>query len=210
MQPTLRLAVTAPKLAPRLRATLRATLSACGVMAACATTNCHAGIVANGENWLSRTGSHLQKVYDQGQTEIFLTGYTWHDPHTYTAAKLAVLNSHAWGLGAARRLVDADGSDEMVYAMMFSDSHRNAEPVVGYAKQWIWRPDGGPFSLGAGYTAGFTSRADILNNIPFPIALPLFSLGIGPVRLYGTYLPRVTSKLNNGNVAFFFASVPFG
>ncbi len=198
--------MTAPQHAPLLRKAL----GACGLVAAFAAPSCHAGVLADGEGWISQASSHLQRVYDQGQTRVFLTGYAWHDPHTYTAAKRAQLNSDAWGFGAARRLADADGNEELVYAMVFSDSHRKAEPVVGYAKQWIWRPEGGPISLGAGYTAGVTSRADILNNIPFPIALPLLSLGIGRVRLYGTYLPKVNNKLNNGNVAFFFASVRFG
>ncbi len=198
--------MTPPKRAP----VLRKALAVCSLAAACAAHGCQAGVLADGEGWISQAGSHLRTVYDQGQDRLFLTGYAWHDPRTYTAAKLAKLNSHAWGFGGARRLVDPDGNEEMVYAMIFSDSHRNAEPVVGYAKQWIWRPEDGPISLGAGYTAGLTSRADILNNIPFPIALPLVSLGVGPVRLYGTYLPKVNNKLNNGNVAFFFASFRFG
>ena len=205
MQPALRLAVTGPMVAARRRSALAGLCLA----AACAAQACQAGALADGRAWASQAGSHLRDIYEQGQPELFLTGYAWHDPHTYTASKLATLNSHAWGFGAGKRLVDADGNDEMVYAMVFADSHRKAEPVVGYAKQWIWRPDGGPFSLGAGYTAGLTSRTDILNNIPFPIVLPLFSLGLGAVRLYGTFLPRVTDKLNNGNVAFFFASVQF-
>ena len=101
---------------------------------ACATSS-QAGVLRDSESWLAGVGQHLQNIYDQGQPDIFLTGYTWHDPHTYSAAKLATLNSHAWGFGYGKHLVDADGNDEMVYAMMFSDSHRNAEPVVGYAKQ---------------------------------------------------------------------------
>lgn len=179
------------------------------VLAASALPVCHASVVSAGEDWLHGVGQHLQTIYTQGQPDLFLTGYTWHDPHTYTAAKLATLNSHAWGFGGGKHLVDADGNDEMLYAMVFSDSHRNAQPVVGYAKQWDWRPDGGPLTLGAGYTAGLTSRADIFNNIPFPIVLPLVSIGIGSIRLYGTFLPRVSHKLNNGNVAFFFARIAF-
>ena len=195
--------------APAIAARLRRVLTGVCLVAVGATQVCHAGVVADGRGWFSEAGSHLKDIYQQGQPELFVTGYAWHDPHTYTAAKLATLNSHAWGFGAGKRLVDADGNDEMVYAMVFADSHRKAEPVVGYAKQWIWRPAQGPISLGAGYTAGLTSRTDILNNIPFPIVLPLFSLGIGAMRLYGTFLPRITHKLNNGNVAFFFASFQF-
>ena len=159
-------------------------------------------------NWADRADQHLTNIYDTGTPDVFFTGYTWHDPATYTAAKLATLNSHAWGLGWGKHLADANGNDEMVYAMMFSDSHRNAQPVVGYAKQWLWRPVG-DLHFGAGYTAGITSRADIFNNIPFPIALPLVSVGYGRFTLYGTFLPKVTSTLNNGNVAFFFARYAF-
>ena len=192
------------------RRTRAARLLAAGLLVAGAcTTSSRAGVLRDSESWLAGVGHHLQTIYDQGQPDIFLTGYTWHDPHTYSAAKLATLNSHAWGFGYVKHLVDADGNDEMIYAMMFSDSHRNAEPVVGYAKQWDWHPDHGPLVLGAGYTAGVTSRADIFNNIPFPLVLPLVSVGIGRVRLYGTFIPRVTSKLNNGNVAFFFARIAF-
>ncbi|OZB57781.1 MAG: peptide ABC transporter permease, partial [Thiomonas sp. 13-66-29] len=82
------------------------------------------------------------------------------------------------------------------------------EPVVGYAKQWLWNPVG-KLKFGAGYTAGITSRADIFENIPFPIALPLLSVGYGRFTIYGTFIPRINSTLNNGNVAFFFAGYAF-
>lgn len=180
-----------------------------GALLALGSRACLAGVLSAGEDWVAGIGQHLETIYQQGQPDLFLTGYTWHDPHTYTAAKLATLNSHAWGFGGGTHLVDSNGNDEMVYAMVFSDSHRNAQPVVGYAKQWDWRPEGGALTLGAGYTAGLTSRADIFHNIPFPIVLPLVSIGIGRVRFYGTFLPRVSSNLNNGNVAFFFARIAF-
>ncbi|SBP87988.1 Lipid A palmitoyltransferase PagP (fragment) [Thiomonas delicata] len=67
----------------------------------------------------------------------------------------------------------------------------------------------GKLKFGAGYTAGITSRADIFENIPFPIALPLLSVGYGRFTIYGTFIPRINSTLNNGNVAFFFAGYAF-
>jgi palmitoyl transferase len=167
-----------------------------------------AGVISGVQNWADSATQNLSNIYDTGTPDIFVTGYTWHDPATYTAAKRAMLNSHAWGLGWGKHIIDANGNDEMIYAMMFSDSHRNAEPVVGYAKQWLWNPVG-QLNFGAGYTAGITSRADIFKNIPFPIALPLVSVGYGRFTLYGTFLPKVTSTLNNGNVAFFFARYTF-
>lgn len=188
---------------------LRAALCSLALLGAQGLRPCSAGVLDSSEAWLDSVGEHLHTIYTEGQPDLFLTGYTWHDPHTYTEQKLATLNSHAWGFGGGTHLVDAAGNDEMVYAMVFSDSHRNAQPVVGYAKQWDWRPAGGGFTLGAGYTAALTSRADIFHNIPFPIVLPLVSAGIGRVRLYGTFLPRVSSNLNNGNVAFFFMRIAF-
>ena len=188
-----------------MRLSLLAALLAAMLMLAPAS---QASVLGSAQNWADGVGQNLANIYDNGNSSLFVSGYTWHDPATYTAAKRATLNSHAWGLGLSRQLTDANGNDQMVYAMIFSDSHRNAEPVVGYAKQWLWRPMG-KLHFGAGYTAGITSRADIFNNIPFPIALPLLSVSYGRFTLYGTFLPKVSNTLNNGNVAFFFARYAF-
>jgi palmitoyl transferase len=160
-------------------------------------------------DWTQQASTHLQSIYQQGDDDLYVSGYTWHDPGTYTEAKRSVLNNHGWGLGWGRDRVDDAGNDEMLYALVFSDSHYNAEPIVGYAKQWVWRPDGGAFDLGIGYTAGVTSRADIAKNIPFPLALPLASVGYGHLNLYGTLIPRFNGSPNNGNVAFFFSRYAF-
>ena len=188
-----------------MRLSLLAALLAAMLMLAPAS---QASVLGSAQNWADGVGQNLANIYDNGNSSLFVSGYTWHDPATYTAAKRATLNSHAWGLGWSRQLTDANGNDQMVYAMIFSDSHRNAEPVVGYAKQWLWRPVG-KLHFSAGYTAGITSRADIFNNIPFPIALPLLSVGYGRFTIYGTFIPRINSTLNNGNVAFFFARYAF-
>ena len=168
-----------------------------------------ASVLSGINAWASSVTNHLGTIYDQGGTELLVPGYTWHDPGTYTAAKRATLNSHAWGIGLSRNLTDAQGDQELVFAMMFSDSHYNAEPMVGYAEQWNWRPFSGDFRLGAGYTVAVTSRADIMRNVPFPLALPLASVGYGKFTLYGTFLPRFNGSPNNGNVAFFFAGYNF-
>lgn len=160
-------------------------------------------------NWAARVSQHLHNVYDQGSNELLVPGYTWHDPGTYTAAKRATLNSRGWGIGFSRNREDASGNQELVYAMVFSDSHHNAEPIAGYAKQWNWHPFAGDFRIGGGYTVAVTSRADIMRNFPFPIALPAASIGYGKFTLYGTFLPRFNGSPNNGNVAFFFAGYKF-
>ncbi len=163
-----------------------------------------AGMLGSVQSWADGVGSNLSNIYNNGTPDVFIDGYTWHDPGTYTAAKRAELNSHAWGLGWGKHIEDTDGNDQMVYAMVFSDSHWDAEPVVGYAKQWLWRPFDGGFKLGAGYTAAITSRTDILNNFPIPIALPVISMGYRDLTLYSVLIPRFNGSPNNGNVAFFF------
>ncbi|SCC95417.1 Lipid A palmitoyltransferase PagP [Thiomonas sp. X19] len=164
----------------------------------------HAFGLSSVKSWADGVGANLGNIYDNGTSDAFVSGYTWHDPGTYTAAKRAELNSHAWGLGWGKHIEDAHGNDQMVYAMVFSDSHWNAEPVIGYAKQWQWRPFDGDFKLGAGYTAAITSRADLAKNFPIPIALPLLSVGYRGLTLYSVLIPRFNGSPNNGNVAFLF------
>ena len=159
-------------------------------------------------NWIAGTWNTAVNTARHGNDDLYFDGYAYHDPGTYTAAKRATLNPRAWGIGWGRHQIDARGNEDMVYAMVFSDSHWNAEPIVGYAHQWMWNSDH-LFGFGLGYTIAVTSRADIFNNIPFPLALPLASVRVGRVSLYGTIIPRVKNKLNNGNVAFFFARYEF-
>jgi palmitoyl transferase len=159
-------------------------------------------------DWAQSTWHTAVATARHGKDDLYFSGYAWHDPGTYTAEKRATLNSRAWGVGFGRHRSDAAGNEDMVYALVFSDSHWNAEPVVGYAHQWMYFDDS-PVGLGLGYTLAVTSRADIFNNIPFPIALPLASIRFGRFSLYGTFIPKVNDKLNNGNVAFFFGRYEF-
>ncbi len=159
-------------------------------------------------DWAQSTWNAAVSTTQTGQDDLYFSGYTWHDPGTYTAAKRATLNKHAWGIGWGRHHINADGNEDMVYAMIFSDSHWNAEPVVGYAHQWMFNNDA-PVGFGLGYTLAVTSRADIFKNIPFPIALPIASIRFGKLSIYGAFIPKVNNKLNNGNVAFFFGRYEF-
>lgn len=168
----------------------------------------HAFSSSDVSNAVSGAWNTVVDTAKTGHDDLYIDGYAWHDPGTYTAEKRATLNARAWGFGWGRHKMDANGDEDMVYGMVFSDSHRNAEPVLGYAHQWMWGNDE-PVGLGLGYTIALTSRADIFNNIPFPIILPLASLRVGRVSLYGTVIPRVNNKLNNGNVAFFFLRYAF-
>ncbi len=160
-------------------------------------------------SWGQAAVQSLQQTYDQGSPEVLIPGYSWHDPHTYTAAKRAQLNDYAIGLGWGHMRVDSQGNTDQVYALIFSDSHHDAEPVVGYAKQWIWRPFTPNLRLGLGYTLGVTSRADVMKNVPFPIVLPLLSIGYRRLTLYSVLIPRLNGTPNNGNVVFLFGGLRY-
>ena len=57
------------------------------------------------------------------------------------------------------------------------------------------------WEVGAGYTAGVVSRADI-HNFPLPGALPMFTLGTRNTKLTLTYVPHLVGSFN-GNVLYF-------
>ncbi|WP_432722103.1 phospholipid:lipid A palmitoyltransferase [Jeongeupia wiesaeckerbachi] len=158
--------------------------------------------------WLGSACSHVNKIADEGSWDLYLTGYTWHDPHTWTDEKLEELNAKAWGGGLGKRLVDENGNQDLLYGMVFSDSHEDPQLMLGYAKVWYW-PSTSIVSVGAGYTVGLTSRADILNRIPFPYILPVLSLRVWRASLMGTFIPSLNSGLNSGNVGFVFGRYEF-
>lgn len=143
----------------------------------------------------------LGRIFHEGSYDIYLTGYAWHDPSTYSHEKRAELNQLAWGFGLGKRFVDPQGHRDLLYAFAFLESHKKVQPIVGYARQWIL-PVAGPLSVGAGYTVGVTSRSDIFGGVPFPIALPVASLKWSRFSMMGTFIPRINGKANNGNVVF--------
>lgn len=135
-------------------------------------------------------GERFRRVFHEGSYDVYLTGYIWHDPRTYSEEKRAELNQLAWGFGLGKRFADVQGRQDLVYAFAFFESHQKIQPILGFARQWIWPVDG-PLSVGAGYTVGITSRPDIFNSVPFPIALPVVSLKWSRLSMMGTFIPRI-------------------
>ena len=96
----------------------------------------------------------------------------------------------------------------MPFAFAFLDSHKNVQPIAGYARQWYTTPVLGGLSLGGGYFAGFTARSDIAHYLPLPIALPIGSVRYRRVSAMATFIPRVPG-INKGDVAFFWGRYEF-
>lgn len=151
-------------------------------------------------------GHRLSQIWHEGTPDLYLTGYAWHNRYTYTPEKLqsAHYNEFAAGGGWGKSIFDEDGDWQALYAMGFSDSHRNFQPLIGYAFQKMLhlKQDA---QLGAGFTWFITERQDILHGIPFPgIPLPMVTLGVKRVNVFATYVPGGT---NVGNVLFVFLKV---
>ena len=82
-----------------------------------------AGAWSTVSDWGGEAAGQLRLIRDQGRTELYLSGYARHGRNTYARDKLDELNENAWGAGVGRRLRNARGNDDILYAMGISDSH---------------------------------------------------------------------------------------
>ncbi len=137
---------------------------------------------------------HVVKPYQQSNWDLYVTGYTWHAGSLFDGKHL---NARAFGGGVGKRWTDENGHQDLVYAFVFLDSHKDPEPIAGYGRQWFIQPINSlPFlSLGAGFTAGLTARADILHYTPIPFLLPVGSIRFSKFSLMTTVIPRKRGML---------------
>ena len=169
---------------------------------------CHGDPTSQALAWYERFCSRLTDTWRRGDHDLFLSGYSWHLPFTYTKEKRDELNSNAWGGGYGRTVEEPNGDTHTVYGFAFSDSHENAQINVGYAWSTFWGPRDG-LQPGLGYTVFIAQRPDIANGIPFPAILPLFSLRYQRVTLQSTFIPTINGGVNNGSVIFFYGRYTF-
>ncbi len=140
-----------------------------------------------------------------GSSELYVPVYTWHNPNDYNQGQISSFNDRPWGIGYGKGYRDQRQGWHGFYAMAFEDSHFDIEPVAGYAHTWNVISCSSGLDLGLGYTALVTLRQDVHSyRIPIPGLLPLASIGIGKVSLFGTYIPWVN---NHGGVALFFLKI---
>lgn len=142
----------------------------------------------------------LNQVWTQGDNELYVTGYAWHNRYVYPQEKIKSYNEAAWGGGLGKGLFDEKGNWHGLYAMAFLDSHRHVQPAAGYAYLKVAQL-GRDLKAGLGYAVVVTSRVDINHNVPFPGVLPWASIFFKRVTLGATYIPGFN---NNGNVLFLF------
>ena len=171
----------------------------------------HSAVAQNNEEckkwapWVKHACHRLHQIWNQGDTELYLTGYAWHNRYTYPAYKISRYNELAWGGGFGKGFYDEDGDWHGLSAFAFLDSHKKVEPVAGYAFIKIARLNE-QTRLGAGYSILVTSRQDIFHGIPFPGVLPWLTLTYRKATLAATYIPGASGA---GNVVFILAKWTF-
>ena len=150
----------------------------------------------------------LSQIGTEGKVELYMTGYAWHNRYFYTPERIqqAHYNEFAAGGGLGKGFIDEDGDWHALYAMGFSDSHRNAQPLAGYGFiKRLYLP--AKAYIGGGYTWFVTSRQDIMHGIPFPgFPLPMIAVGGSHLSFFATYVP---GGHNIVNVLFVFAKWNF-
>ncbi|WP_290973358.1 hypothetical protein [Herbaspirillum sp.] len=156
--------------------------------------------------WQS-TKDHVSNIWDKGDDAIYLSGVAHHGRGTYTKEKLNELNEHAWGLGYGKTLRNEKGDDESLYGLVIKDSHRHPQYMAGYAYEWVFPIAHTGLELGLGGTAMLMSRQDYFNSIPFPVPLPLASIGTKKGKLMFAYVPRLSANKNNGDVLLIFGRI---
>jgi palmitoyl transferase len=157
-------------------------------------------------SWLNTACRHVVDTATNGKTGILVSGFAWHTPWNWTPEKRAEENENAWGGGLARYVEHPNGETEIVYGLIFSDSHSKPEYNLGYAWNTYW---GERSSLqgGLGYTAALIARSDIANGFPVPIVLPLASVRYSSVTVYTTYIPKLGGGINHGSVFYIFGMI---
>lgn len=156
-------------------------------------------------SWVKSICLRPYQTWTQGNNELYLPFYAWHNRYAYNKIYLSRFNENAWGAGLGKSFYDEKGDWHGLFAFAFLDSHRYLEPVVGYAflKTAHLSEHVG---MGLGYSLLITQRPDVFHGVPFPGALPWVSMKYRRVSLAATYIPGVRDA---GNVLFLVAKILF-
>lgn len=146
----------------------------------------------------------VSDTWQQGEQQLYLPFHTHHLRSAYSKEKIDSYRENNWGLGYGRTLYEGD-KWEGVYGMAFLDSNDRVQPIVGYARKWMYGQKES-LNAGLGYTAFVTMRADVFHNIPFPGAAPIASVAYDKVSLNTAY---IFGGNGNGNIFFFWSTIGF-
>ncbi len=154
-------------------------------------------------NFFQRASYRLKQIWTEGKNEFYLPSYAWHNRYFYDQSRIHQYNENPWGGGLGKGFYDENGNWHGLYAFAFLDSHKNVEPIVGYAFQKVYHLNEA-VNVGGGFAILATARPDLNHGIPFPGALPWVSAGYQRVSLIVTYIP---GRENIGNVLFLITKI---
>lgn len=144
---------------------------------------------------------HIGDVVQQGRDELIVSGWAYHDRHTYSPEKIKSFQEFAYGGGWGRYLERDPQHLESVSLTVFADSHERPQTTLSYDWLRTWGQPG-ELQWGVGGALLLVSRSDVLDYIPIPGVLPLAMLRKDRVQLMMTFIPRLGGSLNNGNLFY--------
>lgn len=148
--------------------------------------------------WLRPVCLRPYQTWTQGDNELYLSGYAWHNRHYYDSDRLPRYNELAYGGGIGKSFYDEKGNWHGLAAIAFLDSHKNVEPAAGYVylKEFHFNENA---RIGVGYALLATVRPDVFRGIPVVGPLPWMSITYRRFSITGTYIP---GSRNIGNVVY--------
>ncbi len=162
--------------------------------------------MAAASSWYEPMVRGVQDIWNDGRHELFVPFHTHHLRFAYSDEKIDGYQEHPVGFGYGRGKFTEDGLVRHgLFGMGFQDSHYKPSYMLGYGRQWFWRPGGG-LRIGGGFTAFLMTRSDIASYWPFPGILPMASVGYRDVSLEAAYVPGGEGY---GNVVFIWGRFTF-
>lgn len=156
-------------------------------------------------SFLKPVCQRLHQIWTEGNNDLYISGYAWHNRYTYSREKINSYNEAAWGGGLGKGLFDEKGNWHGLFALAFLDSHSDWEPAAGYAYLKVANLNK-DLKAGLGYSILVTARSDINNYMPFPGILPWTSIFYKKATIAATYIP---GSNKNGNVLYILGKYTF-
>lgn len=150
--------------------------------------------------WADTAVTETSDIIRNGGWDFYFPTKIYHLPIAYTAEQRNRYNESpmpAFGMGRGKFL--ENGNWHGLYAMGFRDSNDKPSWMAGYQYRWLWDAPSIGAHYGVGVSVFLMSREDYFNYVPFPAALPTFTLGWRNVSLETAFVPGAKG---NGNVFF--------
>ena len=98
---------------------------------------------AQDKGWFSGAWDGVKRVWNEGSSDLYLSGWYWHTPWGFSAEKRAEYNNWGLGGGYGRTLTDELGNQRMLYALVVQDSFKQPMYLAGYGWLARWKVPGG-------------------------------------------------------------------